>query len=98
MGFLDGIIRDWDGKTATPELRFRLEAAAKNWVSQKSSLVNAALAKGEIGLAEASSQIDHLHTVAYSKVQHALRSRPNDPARKAGSSGRQPVDIPEESQ
>lgn len=88
MGFLDGIIRDWNGKSATPEYRLRLESAAKNWVSQKSGLINAALARGEIGLDEASAQIDHLHTVAFSKVQYALRSRRRDPDPKGSGSAR----------
>jgi len=98
MGFLDSIITDWGDKSATPLFRLRLEKAAKNWVVQKSAVVTASLAKGEIGLTEAAHQIEHLNTIARSKVSHALQGRPKNAADKAASSGRLPVDKPKESQ
>tara|TARA_R110000751_G_scaffold143020_1_gene246415 strand:- start:3684 stop:3980 length:297 start_codon:yes stop_codon:yes gene_type:complete len=98
MGFLDGIINEWNGKSATPLYRSRLEKAANNWVTQKSAVVNTALAKGEIGLSEAANQIEHLNTIALSKVGRALNRRPQNAALKAASSGRHRVDKTKESQ
>ena len=98
MGFLDSIIRDWNGKSATPEYRMRLEKAAKNWVKQKSEVVTASLARGEIGLTEAATQIEHLNTIANSKVAHALRAQAKDAASIAASSGSALVDKGKETQ
>jgi hypothetical protein len=98
MGFLDSIVDDWNGKSATPEYRARLEKAMNNWVTQKSASVNASLAKGEIGVDEAASQISHLHMIGLSKVGYVLSRRPKDAALKAASYGRSLVDKPDETQ
>ena len=98
MGFLDSIVKDWKGKSATPEYRLRLDKAAKNWVNQKSAVVAASLAKGEIGLTEAANQIEHLNTIAISKVSYALRAHAKDAASGAASSGGASVDKGKETQ
>lgn len=72
MGFSRQIMEQWGLKTATPELRHRLERAGDNWVRQKAHQVYIDLAAGVIDSSEAAGLVDNLHRIKVAQVDKAM--------------------------
>ena len=75
MGFLDAIIRDWDGKSDTPELHRRIERARYGWVKTKAELVSRGLKEGYLTAEDAARQLTHVERMSHLVVSKALKRR-----------------------
>tara|TARA_R100001460_G_scaffold13476_7_gene30363 strand:- start:3801 stop:4046 length:246 start_codon:yes stop_codon:yes gene_type:complete len=72
MGFSRQIMEQWGSKTATPELRRRLEKAGDNWVRQKAHRVYIDLASGVLSTTEASGLVDNLYRIKVAQIDKAM--------------------------
>lgn len=72
MGFSRQIMEQWGDKSATPELRLRLEKAGDNWVRQKAQSVYMDLAAGIIDSGEAAALVDNLERIKAGQIARAM--------------------------
>ena len=90
MSFLDAIIRDWEGKSDTPEFRDRLERARLNWVEQKSRPLAAMAESGSLSAQKVADQMLALDSLSRQMVRRALRRRQQAAPSEGGGVGRLP--------